>query len=218
MTSTVHATASVREVEIAGLSPRAELVSVLRVAAAVVFAVWLYLANQASVSDADRSGPQKNLLPFQSLVEEAGVDDQRMFRALQVALLEAENARTTPAAWPTPQAMAEQGIEPFAVDPTNKGARYTWQLRRDGIYLNYLGVPDRAGAPAWLLLIVEPDPSAPPEIYQNDEEHARLVDGTILHVSIWRHAQGAGVSPGLARVPQAEGWTQLFASGPSAVR
>jgi hypothetical protein len=54
------------------------------------------------------------------------------------------------------------------------------------------------------------------EAFQNDEEHARLVDGTLLHVSIWQHARGASVAAAPVRVPQAEGWTQLFAVGPSA--
>ncbi len=112
--------------------------------------------------------------------------------------------------------MAEQGIEPFVADPTSKGARYAWRMVRNGVYVNYVGVPDRDGSPAWLLLVQEPDPSAPPEPYQNDEEHARLMDGTILHVSIWQRQNGPKAPISATRVPQAEGWTQLFAAGPSA--
>ena len=118
--------------------------------------------------------------------------------------------------WPDVKAMADDGIEPFAIDPTNKGSNYTWRMLRNGLSTNYLGLPDRAAAPAWLLMVQEPDPSAPMEAFQNDEEHARLVDGTLLHVSIWQHARGASVPAAPVRVPQAEGWTQLFAVGPSA--
>jgi hypothetical protein len=205
----------IRDVEIAALSARDELVSVVRVAVAIGFCVWLYLANQPSATEG--SGTQKkNLLPYQALIEERTADEARMFRELQVGLLEAEAVRSTTGRWPEVSALADSGIDPFVVDPTNKGARYAWQVRHNGLYINYLGVPDRPDAPAWLLFVQEPDPSLPPEPYQNDEEHARLVDGTLLHVSIWQHANGAGISRSAVRVPQSEGWTQIFAIGPSA--
>jgi len=111
--------------------------------------------------------------------------------------------------------MAAEGIDPFTSDPTNKGPQYTWRLLRNGLSTNYLGVSADAAAPAWLLLVQEPDPAFPPERYQNDEEHAQLLDGTVLHVSIWQHANGSRVPVQPVRVPQAEGWTQLFAVGPS---
>ena len=205
----------VRDVEIAALSPRAELLTVVRAAVAVVFGVWLYLANQPASPDG--AAPQrKNLLPFQALIQDRSEDEQRMFRTLQVALIEAQNARSVTGRWPDVKAMADDGIEPFAIDPTNKGSNYSWRMLRNGLSTNYLGLPDRAAAPAWLLMVQEPDPSAPMEAFQNDEEHARLVDGTLLHVSIWQHARGASVPAAPVRVPQAEGWTQLFAVGPSA--
>jgi hypothetical protein len=208
--------AVVRDVEIAALSPRTELAAVVRAAVAIAFGVWLYLANQPSAAERGASGDRaRNLLPFQTLIQNRSVDEQRRFRTLQVALIEAENLRSTSGRWPEVTEMAEQGIEPFAVNPTDKGARYTWQLQRSGLYVNYLGIPDQADAPAWLILVQEPDPSLPTEPYQNDEEHARLVDGTLLHVSIWQHANGPRVPLAVVRVPQAEGWTQLFAVGPS---
>jgi hypothetical protein len=204
----------IRDVEIAALSARDELVGVVRVAAAIGFCVWLYLANQPSASDS--AGTQKkNLLPYQALIQDRTAEEARTFRELQVSLLEAEAIRSTTGQWPEVAALADAGIDPFAVDPTNKGARYVWQLLRNGFYINYLGVPDRANAPAWLLFIQEPDPSLPPEPYQNDEEHARLVDGTLLHVSIWQHGRGSTLTAAAVRVPQAEGWTQIFAVGPS---
>jgi hypothetical protein len=180
-----------------------------------VFCAWLYLANQPSAADGSGSR-NKNLLPYQALIQDRTTAEARTFRELQVALLEAETIRSGTGLWPEVAALADAGIDPFTANPTNKGARYTWQLLRNGFYVNYLGLPDRAEAPAWLLFVQEPDPSLPPEPYQDDEEHARLVDGTLLHVSIWQHVNGARIPPAVVRVPQAEGWIQLFAVGPSA--
>lgn len=213
MTGTHAGGIALRAVEIAGLSPRAELLAVLRVGAAVVVAVALYLAMQRSPDDAGARA--RNLLPFQALIQAHSVLDQWMFRQLQVALVEAQMARATTGRWPDVSMMAGQGIDPFTADPTNKGARYEWRLLQSGVVVNYLGVPDREEAPAWLLTIQEPDPSAPVETFSDDEEHARLLDGTLLHVSIWRHTNGTRVPLTLARVPQAEGWSQVFAVGPS---
>ena len=207
----------VRDVEITALSPRTELMAIGRVAMALVFGVWLYLANRPAGVAGTAGGSQqaKNLLPFQALITDRSAADQKMFRALQVALIEAQNVRSTSRAWPDVTAMAAEGIDPFTADPTNKGPRYTWRLLRNGLATNYLGVSAQAGAPAWLLMVQEPDPAFPPERYQNDEEHAQLLDGTVLHVSIWQHANGSRVPVQPVRVPQAEGWTQLFAVGPS---
>jgi hypothetical protein len=209
---------TLRDVEVAGLSVRAELLAVLRVAALIVFGVWLYLENRPD----GRLGPgstaqqAKNLLPFQAVVTDKSVDDQRMFRSLQVASIEAENVRSTTGNWPDVATLAAEGIDPFALDPTRKSPRYTWHFLRQGYAVHYVGLPDMAGASAWLLLVQEPDPSVPPEPYQADEEHARLLDGTILHVSIWQHANGPRVPVTPVRLAQAEGWVQLFAVGPSA--
>jgi hypothetical protein len=182
----------------------------------VGFVVWLYLANNPF--PADGSGTLKrNLLPYQSVVQDRPLDEQRMFRVLRVGLLEAEAVRSTSGGWPPVAAMAADGIEPFARDPTVKGATYQWRLVRDGRLVNYVGVPEEPAAPAWLVLVQEPDPAAAPEVFVDDEDHARLLDGSILHVSIWSHPGGARLSPrAVVSVPQAEGWIQLYAAGPAA--
>jgi hypothetical protein len=79
-----------------------------------------------------------------------------------------------------------------------------------------LGVPSDSGAPAWLVMVQEPDPSGPPELFQDDQDHHRLVDGTILHVSIWTRPDGVRVPLKAVQVPQNEGWTQLYALEPAA--
>jgi hypothetical protein len=212
-----------REVAIAPPSMRHELLTVVRVAMAIVFGVWLYLANSpfaASGSDAS----QRSLLPYQAFIRDRGPDEQRMFRELQVGLLEAETVRSMSGAWPTADALAADGVEPFALNPAVRGSRHSWRLLRDGRFVNYVGVPqqstgagqsDRAAGPAWLLLIQEPDPAAP-EVFRADEEHHQLVDGSVLHVSLWSLPDARRVSATLTRAPQFEGWTQLYAAGPSA--
>jgi len=202
----------VRDVEVVTLSARDEFVSVVRAGMAVTALVWLYLANNPFPAIPGDS-IQRNLLPFQTVIQNRPPEEQLMFRELQVALLEAEMQRASASAWPDPPAMAEEGIEPFAVNPAVKRTRYQWRLLRDGLFTNYLGVPSDPSARAWLLLVQEPDPTAQPEPFVDDEDHERLLTGEILHVSIWSHADGGKVTAVKAvRVPQAEGWIQLYAA------
>jgi hypothetical protein len=138
-----------------------------------------------------------------------------MFRELQEGLLEAEAVRGQVGSWPSPSTLADQGVPPFAPDPT-RHVPYDWTLTTGGIFVNYLGVPrDDATAPAWLLLVQEPVPGVPPDQNFEDEEHHRL-GSAMLHVSTWVHADGRKVPLHIVRMPQAEGWTQLYAVGPSA--
>jgi hypothetical protein len=199
-----------RRVVVELLSTRQELVSIVRLGVVIVLGVWLYLASSLG----DASATRKNLLPYQTVIQNRPDSDQRMFRELQEALLEAERSRSTDGAWADAQALADQGIPPFAIDPTVKGAKFRWQLLKSGPLVNYLGVPDRPGTPAWLLLVQEPDPGVPPDQNFEDEEHNKLLDGTMLHVSTWSYADGIHASGKLVRLPQAEGWTQIYAVGP----
>ena len=198
---------------IAARSPRDELISVVRAGMAISAGIWLYLANNPFPD----TGPlQRSLLPYQKTVATLAAADQRMFRELQVALLEAETLRSTEGQWPGPDRLAADGIEPFAPNPTDKGPTYGWQLFRSGFLVNYLGVPSAAG-PAWLVVVQEPDPRGPPDVFQDDQEHHKLIDGTILHVSVWQHVDGERVLPKPVPIPQGEGWTQLYAVDPTGV-
>jgi hypothetical protein len=208
MTATIEAVP--RRVTVELLSTGRELVHIVRVAILIVLGVWLYLASALG----DASATRKNLLPYQTLVQSRPDQDQRMFRELQEGLLEAERIRSADGAWPTIPALVAEGIPPFAIDPTAKTAAFRWRLIRTGPIVNYLGIPDRPGVPAWLLLVQEPSPGVPPDQSFEDEEHNRLLDGTMLHVSTWSYADGAHVSGNVVRAPQAEGWTQIYAIGP----
>ncbi len=200
---------SVRSVEILPPSVRAETANVLRAAATIVLALWLHLANTAPGAAGRDLAPGGDLLPYQTLFRDLPPAEQRTFRDLQEGLLEAEGIRSTTGRWPEAAALAAQGIPPFAPDPTAKGANRAWSRRQQGTLINYLGIPARSGAPAWLLSIQEPEPAAPPDRTPPDEQHHRLVDGTVLHVAIWRHRDGSRVVPGLFPLPHADGWTQI---------
>ena len=149
-------------------------------------------------------------MPFQKLIADRPFDEQRVFRELQEGLLEAERMRSTENAWPTTSALADGGIPPFAADPTRRRA-YDWRLNRNGTLVNYLGLPKDHDGPAWLIVVLEPEPGVPPDQPFEDQEHHRLLNGAMLHVSTWTHANGRAVADRIVRMPQTEGWIQLFA-------
>ena len=205
---------AMRDESIEPLSVRHELLAVVRVAMAITFAIWLYLANNP-FGAAGGDLTKRALLPYQAFARDRAPEDQRMFRELQVALIEAETIRSTKGSWPTADDLAAEGIEPFAVNPAIKGPRYSWQTLRLGRIVNYLGVPDAAGT-TWLIWLQEPDPSAP-EAFRPDEEHHQLLDGSVIHVAIWSRASGpreASVTGAVVQAPQFGGWTQIYAVSP----
>jgi hypothetical protein len=205
---------AVRSVRVERLSARAELFAVARVAMAIVAGVWMFLATQ--FTGANTPAGRRNLLPFQKLMADRPSAEQRMFRELQEALLEGERIRSTSGSWPDVQALAADGIPPFAADPTRRDP-YHWERFQSGTIVNYLGLPDTPNAPAWLLFVQEPEPGVPPDQAFEDEEHHRLTTGAMLHVSTWVHEHAGAITKGIVRLPQAEGWLQLYAVGPSAV-
>lgn len=208
--------ASIRRMRVEPLSARAELVNVVRVSMAIVIGAWMYLATD-SATFRDPGTANRNLLPFQVLIQDRSPNEQRMFRELQEGLLEAETRRTSTGTWPAVSVLAEDGVPPFALDPTAKGTRYDWRLVRSGTSVNYLGIPRQPTAPAWLVLVQEPEPGAPPDPAREDEEHHKLITGVMLHVSTWARADSR-VASGIIRRPQTEGWTQFYAVGPSPVQ
>ena len=204
-----------RTVEILPPSVRHETTNVIRLAVVIVALVGFYLASTAwnTSTDTVRSG---DLLPYQVLMRDRPSDEQRAFRELQEGLLEAERVRSITGGWPSPAALADQGIPPFGADPT-RVTSYVWTVTQRGVFVNYRGMPRVTGVPAWLLLIQEPDRGAPRDPSPEDEEHHRLPDGAMLHVSMWIHPEGTELPSRLVSLPQVEGWTQLRAGPPLAV-
>lgn len=187
-------------------SVRAETLNVLKAAAAIVFVVAAYIFRP-TFGAPDIAAPAAGLLPYQKLIRDASPNEQRVFRELQEALLEAERIRAETGHWPDVNTLEAEGIPPFAHDPTQK-VDYTWTSVRQDWAINYMGVPSDPAQPAWVLVILEPEPGAPADPAPNDETHHRLPDGMTLHVSIWNipEAKRRGGFAAL-RLPQNEGWT-----------
>lgn len=195
--------------EIQPPSARREAASVLRLAALILAGTWIYLAN-TTAPKAGAAAAQPSLVSFQKLFRDLSPAEQRQFRALREGLLEIENLRSATGAWPAPQTLAEQGIPPFAPDPIVQET-YRWSSYHEGILVNYLGLPATPGGEAYLLFLQEPTPGAPPDRAPNDEEHHRLLNGDVLHVSVWMHGDGSKVPAAFVGLPEADGWTQLLA-------
>ncbi len=196
-----------RTLEIHPPSVRAETVNVLRAAAAIVMVVAAYIFRPSLGTDNTTRQLDAALLPYQRLIRDAAPAEQRTFRELQEGLLEAERIRAETGHWPDVTTLEGEGIPPFAPDPTRK-IEYKWTSVRQDWATNYLGVPSESSAPAWVLVILEPEPGAPADPAPNDETHHRLPDGTTLHVSIWSTPEAKRRSGFAAlRLPQNEGWT-----------
>jgi hypothetical protein len=198
--------------EVQPLSARAELLMLVRAAMAIMAGVFIYVATTVG---GGASPSERNLMPFQKLIADRPFDEQRMFRELQEGLLEAEGMRSTENAWPTTSALAAAGIPPFAADPTRRLA-YDWRLNRNGTLVNYLGLPKDHDGPAWLIVVLEPEPGVPPDQPFEDQEHHRLLNGAMLHVATWVHPNGRAIADRIVRMPQTEGWIQLYAVSASA--
>ncbi len=201
---------AVRTVDIRPPSVRAETVNVLKASAVIVVLVVAYLFRPDPSPNLQSRQPSMGLLPYQTLVRDAPAGEQRIFRELQEGLLEAERIRAGTGQWPDVKTLADEGIPPFTPDPTQK-TEYTWTSVRQDWATNYLGIPADSAAPAWVLVILEPEPGAPADPAPNDETHHRLPDGTTLHVSIWNVPEAKRRSGFAAlRLPQNEGWTNLL--------
>ncbi len=186
-----------------------ERVGVLVVGAGIVSVVAVYVALNATAS---RDGA-RDLLPYQTLTRQLPDADQRLFRSLRDALLEAEEDRVRTAGWPEPSALAARGLAPF----TSEGdtAPYQWTRMQQGAIVNYFGHPRDPSAPAWLLEVQEPEPGMPPDTAPADEEHHRLSDGTRVHTYVWMHRYGGQIPVEFVRQPQNSGWTQVFTTPPN---
>jgi hypothetical protein len=208
------ATAELRAIPLGPIPALVELGHVARACIAIVIGASMYLGTDSPIF---RGEPMAgaNLLPYQEMIATRSTTEQRTFRELQEGLLEAEMRRSESGMWAEPAQLAEEGVPPFAFDPTVKTGPYRWRLAGDGLYFNYIGEPERPEDPAWMILITEPVPGAPPDLASEDEEHHRLIDGTMLHVSSWVRTDGEPVPEDVTQVPANRGWTQLYAVTPS---
>lgn len=189
-----------------GRSGGQERFRVLALGVGILLLVGVYFGMRSS-------GPQTGtLLPFQMLMRDLVGADQKMFETLKQSLLDAEATRAATGRWPDGPAL---GSLPVALAGAESGAAatgaYQWHIQTQGVITHYVGRPSGdVAAPAWMIAIKEPEPGVPTDTAPNDEEHHRLPDGTVLHVSIWTYRFGAQVDTAFAAQPEAAGWTQIL--------
>jgi hypothetical protein len=170
-------------------------------------AFWSGVAIAASIPGRvdPAAGGQADEVAFAGL----DPDDQRMYRRALDGLAEAEDVRSRTGAWPTVAELAARGIPPFTEDPIDR-ASYRWELVRDRLTINYVGIPDAPDRPTLVIAAIEPEPGAG-ELAAVDETHHKLADGTMIHVGVWRGSARSIPAP-LAVFPFLDGWRRI-ASG-----
>ena len=192
---------ALRTVEIRGPAGRGEAARVLRACALAAIAGLLIIARVGPGGAASSA-----LAPYQVRFGDLSQSEQRIARELREGIADAELTRGRTGTWPTPEALAADGVPPFAADPLAPKLR--WSMKRDQTVINFLGQSGPED-PAYLVVIQEPEPGAgdPPDTPPDDVHH-KLSDGTILHVySCIRDAPPG--SDALTAKPWLEGWKQL---------
>jgi hypothetical protein len=86
------------------------------------------------------------LLPFQVLFRDLPPAEQRTFREMQEGGGEAVRLRAASGSWPSIDSLAAAGVPPFARDVLDK-AGFRWSRQRDGLIVNYLGIPSASRNP-----------------------------------------------------------------------
>jgi hypothetical protein len=158
-------------------------------------------------------GVQAAELPFERRFQDLDAADQRVFRAIQEGIVEAEGERSRSGRWPAVEALARQGVPPFALDPIDK-AGYGWRLLQKQTLLNYVGTPaPESGRRAFVVLITEPEPGTPVDLQTPvDDQHHRLASGTMIHVSVWLGPGLGDMREPAASVNPDEGWQRVVVS------
>jgi hypothetical protein len=192
---------TLRTVEIRPPSARREGWAVARAAFFVVYASALVVSAQTyDPAQSGAAAPPPS--PFERRFQDLDSTDQRLFRAAQEGVAEAERLRSQTGRWPTVEALAAAGVPPFAPDPLDR-ARTTWRSVQTGVKADYVGTPDAAsGRESFFIVIAEPDPGTPNDpMAQADETHHRLIDGTMIHVTYWTGPPLADLSEAFSLLP-----------------
>lgn len=181
----------------------------------VVCVIYIIAFERGGPVTKDAAVPSRALLPFQTLFRDLPSVEQRVFRALQEGVVEALRARGATGTWPTVDALAAQGVPPFAPDVLDRSG-LRWERRSTTFLYQYVGLPsDPGGMPAFMISIVEPEPVSGEKPVPGvvDEEHQVLPDGLLLHITYWkRRAQGIAAGP--INEPALAGWTQIRVKSP----
>jgi zinc transport system substrate-binding protein len=183
---------------------------VLRAAIAVVLAALFVISSRRQANVAG----EVPLASFQQRFVDLPSPLQRDYRELREGYEEAARARSKAGAWPSPEQLATEGVPPFASDGVD-GRLREWRIVRDGRVALYFGGTraDGKARPNLLLRVIE---SAPADYESRDpntrvdEEHRRLADGTLVHVTTWYRESAAGPVAGDGSLrPEMSGWTQM---------
>jgi len=202
----------IRTVEVVSPSRFDEAGKVVIAAGYIVLCLlYVYAFEQQARRDADAAKGSATLLPYQVLFRDLPAAEQRVFRAMQEGSGEAVRVRTSSGNWPTAGALAASEVPPFALDVLDKEG-YRWADRREGLVVNYLGVPSApVRAPAFLVMMREPDPvngERPPPPSVIDEEHQLLGKDVLLHVTYWKRS-ATNLDGRMVVDPARQGWQQI---------
>lgn len=203
-----------RLIDVAPPSRSRESGLVLRAAIAIALATLFVISSRRQSTPRD----ELPLLPFQRSFADLPASLQRDYRELREGFAEAARVRGKSGEWPSPETLALEGVPPFANDGVDGRVR-DWQLVSEGLARLYFGIP-RPGVEreSLLLQVLEPapgdfegrDPNAP-----IDEEHQRLADGTLVHVTTWFQDPIAAARPAAGAIrPEMSGWTQMVGRVP----
>lgn len=177
--------------------------------AIVVCVIYVIAFERGGSVSGPAGGRAQALLPYQTLFRDLPSAEQRVFRAMQEGVTEALRARGASGSWPGVDALAGQGVPPFAADVLDRSG-LRWDLRSLSLLYQYVGVPSQGTSSAFMISIVEPEPvtGEKPVPGVVDEEHQLLPDGQLLHITYWkRHADGLGTGP--ITEPSLAGWIQI---------
>jgi hypothetical protein len=197
-------------VEVRPPSASGETGLVLRGAIAIVLAGLFVIREHQT----DQPRNELPLLPYQRRFADLPSPLQLSDRELREGYDEAARVRARTGKWPDPEVLAADGIPPFAGDGVAGAVRDWARVELGGAQL-YFGFPREGVArPALLLELIESAPGDPESRDPNtrtDEEHQRLPDGTLVHVTTWfRDATSPASSPaGGGFRPELSGWIQM---------
>lgn len=200
-------------------SRRGETAAAARAAAAVAIGALLWIGGAGLRGAPSSAAP---MAAWQRRFADLEPALQRALRELHEGAVEALRLRGEEGSWPDVDRLAADGVPPFADDGVDRGRRrFVRGVERNDV--QYAGLPARDdGTRSLLLRLLEPLPGDPegsdPRVpLEPDEQHRRLADGTLLHVSFWIGPERPhrAVEPPV-RDPAREGWTQVL-SGIDAV-
>jgi len=208
---------AVRTVEVVPPSAGGEASWVFLTAMFVCLCILYVLAFQLHLPTGSQRDTGKALQPppFLVLFRDLPGREQRVFRAMQEGLQEALRMRDEHGEWPTVESLAALEIPPFAPDVLEKSG-LAWTQRRDGLLVEYIGVPAvGTSMPAFLIFVQEPEPRGgeQPSPSVIDEEHQLLSGGKLLHVTYWKRPPES-LPRGLMADPALAGWTQIRVTNP----